>query len=392
MSQKKALYLCANLFPVISGDSIYSYGIIERLVNYYDLDLICYGNYDSKESDYFKEKISNKIKNIQIVENPKSRITTYTSSIIYGNEMQKNTEKFNSVLKHYILDNEYDVIFLDNLRLGYLIKLLRKHTSAKIILVEHNIEANNIEEEIKYEKNYSEKIKRKLRNISIRKFENKIINSVDRVWCISSKDKKYFDKIRNDHTTKVIKPYFEFKRVKDQEDLNSNNYNLIILGSMFWYPNVQGSIWFIENVFNKLIEIDSRYKLYLVGNMPDSKLLNLSSENIIVTGRVPSVDEYIKKSDIMIVPIFIGGGVKIKILEGIMKGIPVISTRESIEGYDFNIFNDGFCANTADEFLNAILKINENKCLKHKFINNAVKCIEKQRDIVNLIKDIDDIR
>ena len=132
------------------------------------------------------------------------------------------------------------------------------------------------------------------------------------------------------------KPLIQFPKTKSLDDVQHYNHKLMIVGSMNWYPNVKGIMWFVENVFIKLLEKDSELKLYLVGSKPTPEIQALASENIIVTGFVDSTNPYFKECDISIIPVFEGTGAKIKVLESIARGIPTVCSDFAAKDYDLS--------------------------------------------------------
>ena len=132
----------------------------------------------------------------------------------------------------------------------------------------------------------------------------------------------------------------------------------MIVGSMNWYPNVEGTIWFIENVFLDLIKKNSRYKLYIVGNKPPEVLKDFEKKypnNIEVTGFVESTEIYYKMCDISIIPVFRGTGAKIKVLESICRGIPTVCSDFAAKDYD--ISDEIMVATSSEDFYNKIVLI-----------------------------------
>ena len=383
---KKILYLCGNLFPLHSGDTIYSYSILERLSSSYQVDLISFCQFDLMNNDEDLKKIKSNLNFIKLINYRISLIKFLANVIKYGNDKQYDLAEFKHEIDRRVKDFDYEYIVVDHLRLAYLYEHLKKIVpqNTKLILVQHNIEFSNFLE-IREESKFFDKLKLTLCNYNLKEFEHNALKKFDRIWCISETDKSYFDEItKNTKKSVVIFPYYEYKSVKSQIDLKTNSYNILFLGSMFWYPNIHGITWFIDNVFNKLLEKDNRYKLFIVGNSPTREVLKMANTNIIVTGRVNNVDEYIKKADLMIVPLFKGGGVKIKVMESIMKGLPVIASTESINGYPSNIFNDGFCANTPMEFIHSILDINENYVKKLRFIEQGREYLKRCNSLLEL--------
>lgn len=375
---KKILFITANILPCISGDSIYSYGIVDRLLEESNVDILTFNKEDLKNNDEYSNLLKRGV-SVYSADYDINLINKITKFILYKNTIPRYSKNICVLLEDILSSNDYDVIIIDHLRMAFLYNTIikNKKDAAKIILVEHNIEYSNIIEEIENQSGIN-KIKSRLKNIGVFNFEKKILKLVDEIWCISDSDKMEINKINKDSIVKVINPYFPYKRIKYEYEPKKQ---FLILGSMGWYPNVEGAIWFIENIFYKIIDIDPEYKLFIVGNKPSSKLLGYASDNIIITGRVPSVDEYIINSDFLIVPNKLGGGVKIKILEGILKGIPVLSVKESLAGYEDIITDDRFIIDDCSKFIDEIFELNKDYNLKNKYIEKLNDKIKKNKII-----------
>jgi hypothetical protein len=119
----------------------------------------------------------------------------------------------------------------------------------------------------------------------------------------------------------IVNPTYMFETLND--NLNKTK-SIVFLGTMSWYPNIDGVIHFVQNYFNKLVLIDSSWKFYIVGSNPSIEILRLASSNIIITGAVEDVNPYLIDCMFSIVPNRLGSGLKIKFHESIMKGIPTI--------------------------------------------------------------------
>ncbi|MEL6463008.1 MAG: glycosyltransferase family 4 protein, partial [Cyanobacteria bacterium J06621_15] len=123
------------------------------------------------------------------------------------------------------------------------------------------------------------------------------------------------------------------------------NKSLLFWAAMNRPENEQAAINFIQNCFTDLLKIDPEYKLYIVGSNPSLKIKQLESENIIVTGFIEDPSDFFEKAQIGIVPLLQGAGIKLKTLEMMQAGLPVISTSIGAEGIEnsTNIFvNDNF--------------------------------------------------
>jgi glycosyltransferase involved in cell wall biosynthesis len=130
----------------------------------------------------------------------------------------------------------------------------------------------------------------------------------------------------------------------------STDLNLLFVGINF-YANVHGINWFIENVMTKVENV----KLTIVGNGLNESLI-IKNKNVIVYGRVESLDMYYKQAHIVVLPIFLGSGMKTKTAEALMHGKPILATSEALEGYI--IENINFFGGRCDLAIEFIEKIN----------------------------------
>ena len=144
---------------------------------------------------------------------------------------------------------------------------------------------------------------------------------------------------------------------------------------MNWLPNEDGMIWFVENVFNKILDEKLNTKLYIVGKNPSNKIKSLENKNIIVTGFVDDDRDYIAKGKVFIVPLRIGGGMRIKILNAMSMEKCIVSTSIGAEG--INVVNDKeiIISNEIHELKNKIIYALENDDVNHQIGKNARKKI-----------------
>jgi glycosyltransferase involved in cell wall biosynthesis len=109
--------------------------------------------------------------------------------------------------------------------------------------------------------------------------------------------------------------------------------SLLFFGAMNYYPNQDGLSYFVDRIFPLILAKRPRTKLWVVGPAPDS-VKRLQSANIEVTGFVDAVEPYIDAASAVVVPLRLGGGTRLKIVEAMSKAKPIISTRVGAEGID----------------------------------------------------------
>lgn len=370
---------------------MYTYGNILRFAKYFEIDLVSYVQSKDVASEEYYEKLVETINSFYPLPFYKK-----TSEFIYfgiSNRFffQKYSKDILKLIKNLLASNDYSYIIIDGFLIYYLTFILRRQKpDCKIILIEHNIEFQNLLEEFSYEKRPVRKILLKLYEAGSKRFEIESWLNSDYILFISERDKSSAEEILDGRKRlNVLPPSFPFRQVKSNDELEKNSFNLLILGNMWWYPNIEGAKWFLEDVFPAIKKLDDRYRVFVVGRNPSELLSQYKSDSIVFTGSVRSVDEYIRKCDLLIVPNFSGGGIKIKIYEGIKKGIPVFARPESIVGYPEEIFPESFLASEASDFARKIVEMNRNFELKKKFIDNAQKILKEFEDIEPIVNDMD---
>ncbi|MEA5598891.1 glycosyltransferase [Rivularia sp. UHCC 0363] len=167
--------------------------------------------------------------------------------------------------------------------------------------------------------------------------EKKLYQNVNQLWVLSKKDRDILTSLFSIPEDKIIiKPpqlssfISQVKRHPDKIEQKS----LLFWGAMNRPENEQAVINFLQNCFAKLLKINPECKLYIVGSNPSAKIINLKNNNIIVTGFVEDPTPFFEKAEIGIVPLLQGAGIKLKTLEMLAAGLPVISTNIGAEGIE----------------------------------------------------------
>lgn len=365
-------------YPLDNGGKIKTYNILEILSEENEIDLFAfYENEKERESiDFLKRKFRNVVGVEKILTTKKNIFYMLTIAIksIFSKYpfviLKYIDKKMRNLLEEYILDNNYDLIYIDHLQLGVYYDVLKK-TNKKIYLDEHNCEYQILKRKFHDESSILKKIFFGLEYKKLKKFEETIINKVDKVIVLSDEDKKLLMSNKNEDKFINIPIPIKTNYKKIIGSKIQDEINLIFLGTLTWYPNAQGIEWFVDNVIPILERNEIKYKLHIVGKDPSISLIEKCKENdnVIITGYVDSIDEYIDKCDIMIVPIFIGSGMRVKILEGLGKRIPIISTSIGAEGIEIKNNKNILLANDENEFVEAIINLKNKELYETLQIN-----------------------
>ena len=154
---------------------------------------------------------------------------------------------------------------------------------------------------------------------------------------------------------KVLQPYL-FEDIKDAKYKFEARKDIMFIGGFRHGPNVDGIMWFIKEVFPKILEKHPDIKLTVAGAFPPQELLDCENEHIKVTGFISDeeLNKLYKTTRLIVVPLRYGAGIKGKVIEAMYNGVPVVTTKCGAEGIETD-------ALVVDETLLSINDLYENK-------------------------------
>jgi glycosyltransferase involved in cell wall biosynthesis len=140
------------------------------------------------------------------------------------------------------------------------------------------------------------------------------------------------------------------------ETLNVASREMVFTGSMDWYPNEDAMLYFISDVLPTVLQSIPDATLTIVGRNPTARLRNAAkAAHITVTGTVDDVRPYIERAAVVIVPLRIGGGTRLKIFEALAMRKAVVSTSIGAEGLPLQDSRHILIANSSRSFAEQII-------------------------------------
>lgn len=164
--------------------------------------------------------------------------------------------------------------------------------------------------------------------------------------CLNNRDNQLLYEIYKKKADAIL-PIFLSDKAELQKD-NKCNKRVLFVGSLY-LPNVTGIRWFCKNVAPHI-----KYQTVIVGKNMEMLREELETDNIQVVGTVESLNEYYQAADIVIAPIFSGGGMKVKTAEALMYGKTIVGTKEAFEGYEPYMTKDMHQCTNSDEFIDVL--------------------------------------
>ena len=163
----------------------------------------------------------------------------------------------------------------------------------------------------------------------------------------------------------------------DPNPLASSAPLITFVGAMDWEPNVDGVEYFCAEVWPSIKAAVPRARFRIVGRNPNRRVQKWASNSndgsIEVTGRVPSVVEHLRQSAVVVVPLRIGGGTRLKIYEAMATAKAVVSTTVGAEGLDVHHGRDIMLADDARSFAQAVIMFLRDPELRRRYEKAAAE-------------------
>ncbi|MDI6792352.1 MAG: TIGR03087 family PEP-CTERM/XrtA system glycosyltransferase [bacterium] len=237
----------------------------------------------------------------------------------------------------------------------------------------------------------------------LRRYETETAACFDYLTFISKQEKEIFSSFASHPAIEVIpngvdSEYFQpqlsgtvqqvtpgAREPKAEYDSNS----LVFTGVMDYFPNVDGVIYFVKEVFPLIKRQLPRAKFLVVGSSPARSIKALAKiDGVTVTGYVPDIRPYLVNSALACVPLRMARGVQNKILEAVACGTPVVATSNAFEGLEAIPVR---LADTPRQFAREVVKIMTDRKLRAKLSIEGQKMVRAKYNWDTILKNLDRI-
>lgn len=247
-------------------------------------------------------------------------------------------------------EEDFDVVQLESLFMTPYIPTIRRYSKARIVLRSHNLEHIIQSRIASGERNIIKRPYRRYLAKQLEEYEMAVLDRVDGVAAISPSDAAHF-KAHGTRTPVVCIPFGVDPGEYPADPLPTHRPPAFFhLGSMDWLPNEEGLRWLLAQVWPKVVRKRPAARLHLAGNKMPDDLLKADVPGVEVKGRVKNAVNYMRRHQVMVVPLFSAGGMRVKIIEGMAMGKAIVSTSIGAEGIACTDERDILLADTASAF------------------------------------------
>ena len=267
-----------------------------------------------------------------------------------------------------LVSGSFDAIILDGLYSAACLDTIRLQSTCKVFVRTHNVE-HEIWKTLAL--NTSNPLKsfliRILSNL-LQKEEIQLLNAVDGIFSISLEDSKKFVDLGIKTTIVEIPVSMELA----EPSISTDSNQFFFIGGMDWRPNREAVDLLISEIFPQIIAEIPSAVLHIAGAGTEQLK---GGKGIKCYGFVSDSSEFMRQSGTLLLPLKSGSGVRIKLLEAMRIGVPIVTSTIGKEGIDS--LNCMSVADTTDAFVTAAIALNKNRELKEKFAQNSRSFIQE---------------
>ena len=199
----------------------------------------------------------------------------------------------------------------------------------------------------------------------LKRYEGQICQDFEAVTTVSEEDRQALIEAIGAPREMTIIPIAVDAEAEQPIPRVPNSRGIISLATMMWPPNIDGVTWFAHEIYPLIKQQIDGTRFFVVGQRPVAEVRALPEEDptIEVTGYVPNPTPYIANSACLIVPLRSGGGMRVKILEALARGIPIVSTTIGYEGINLTPGKHLLVADTPTAFADAVVRLIQDPAL-----------------------------
>jgi polysaccharide biosynthesis protein PslH len=370
-------------YPLVSGKRLRSYNLFARAARNHGITYLCF--MDSSGEEDARKQIESL--GIRLVTLPRKdpfdqayklyflALTNLVSSTPLV--MKKHfRHDYLATMSRLVREETFDLIHCEWTHYGAYVGGLPSHPR---FLSSHNIEAMYWQRLYEHAK---DPVKRAFFYLEWRKmlrFEKSVCAKFDHIGAVSEDDRDKFKNIYDCESVTLIPNgidvnYYNFTL----PDLTKKS--LVLSASFDALINQDAAVYFMEAIFPRILKKDSGVKVIFLGKDPPSSLRKYENERVTFTGTVDDVRPYLSRSSVCIVPIRVAAGSRIKILEAMAAGLPVVSTPEGAEGLEVVAGEHILIARNEDEFAGCVIRLLNDSSLVQSLTTKARRLVEERYD------------
>lgn len=290
------------------------------------------------------------------------------------------TEEMKRALARVLEEHDFDVVQVVSFHLMNYLPVIRAARSRPLAVCDwHNVESDLMRQYAESERNLARKTYARRTARLMSEFEERALNEFDAHLVVSEDDAERLRGVNSKARILVIENGVDVASFANEGATRKSR--IVFVGSMDYHANIEGVTSFARNVWPLLHGKKPELSFTIVGRDPAPSVRELSSiAGVEVTGSVDDVRPYYREAIAAVVPLNVGGGSRLKILEAMAAGVPVVSTTRGAEGLVVRNGKDILLVESNKEFVDAVIGLADNQELRNRIIAGGRALVGERYD------------
>ncbi len=228
----------------------------------------------------------------------------------------------------------------------------------------------------------------------IKKYEFEMYNAMDHVITLTDEDRLSILNYAPQLPVSVVPPGIDLIDLNNTKIAKKPDFPLLMMCGYFAdKSNRDAAIWFIQNIWPIIYKKNKKVKCWFIGKGINKEMINIASNKsgITLIADIENLRPYRKAASVFINPMRLGSGLRIKILEAMGAGLPVVTTSLGAAGIPAQNGVNCLISDTPSEFAESVLWLLKDKNLSVKIGNNAKNMVERKYEINQCINQLESI-
>ena len=382
----RVLYFAPRIaWPVISGAHLRDFYFAQYLAQKSRLTYIGLVNEDAGgQPELLREKLGNGAQVIALRRDAAYRRTNIARGLIGPtplNVLNFTSPRVLTEVDRIFREQSFDTIQIESMHLiAYARRLRELAPQARLILDWHNIESEIL---ARYAENDSNPLRawyaRRTSTLS-RHVENELLRLCHAHTVCSDRERDVLRQRVPEAHIEVVGNGVDCDFFAASPASSAERRDVLFMGRMDYHANIDAALFFVRKVWPLIHQLRPELRMVIVGAQPAKPILALREQGIVVTGTVDDVRPYYQSALTSVVPLRVGGGTRLKVLEAMAAGTPVISTTLGAEGLEITPGRNILIAETPEEMADALVPLKANNSQWQALADNARRMVRMKYD------------
>jgi len=368
-----------KLLPVDTGGKIRTYNILRRLSQDKDHNLTLISYYGGRRDTEYETALPQHFPHAQVVYTAATESDGLRGVVDYARKLPRlapySVSKFThppvrKLIASHLASGQFDVAVCD-----FLAPSLNfpKNLPIPCLLFQHNVESALWRRMATTESHPLRKLAYTLEAARMSRYERRTLARFHHIVAVSEHDRQQMVGMDPSCEITVNPTGVDTQQFQVAPPSSAAPPRIVFTGSMDWEPNIDAMEYFCTQIWPRVLSEFPDAIFQIVGRTPLPRVQRLASKSVVVTGTVPSVQDYLRDATVVVVPLRIGGGTRLKIYEAMAMGKALVSTSIGAEGLNFDNGRDLLLADDVKSFADAILLLLRDAQLRRRIEQAAVQ-------------------